>query len=471
MKKNLFSLLLLGLVCMPGMAKVKLPEIISNHMVLQQQTEVKLWGTAKAEQFVMVTPSWSNKTFRTKSDSDGNWLIKISTPAAGYHTYSITFSDGEKTVINDILIGEVWFCSGQSNMQMPLNGYWGCPVLNANEDIAYSGQYKGIRYSNTPHIAALTPQKTVDGDWKLCNPENAPDFSAAAFHFAVSLNKVLDVPVGIINCSWGGSTVEGWLPKDILEKYPDVDLSQAGSKTTVDYMQPMIMYNGMLKPLENYTIKGFLWYQGESNVGRDNTYAQRLATMVKLWREEWGLGQLPFYEVEIAPYDYGKNNIGAYLREAQFNALSLIPNSGMISTNDLVEPFEKHNIHPRNKTLVGKRLSYLALVNTYGIKGICDKGPVYKSMEIENGKIVLSFYNAENGFNHSTDLKGFEIAGADKIFHPATAQVYKSLQIIVSNDSVPQPTAVRYCFQNFQIGNVCNHRELPLVPFRTDNYK
>lgn len=232
----------------------------------------------------------------------------------------------------------------------------------------------------------------------------------------------------------------------------------------------MIMYNGMLKPLQNYTIKGFLWYQGESNLGKHNTYAQRLATMVNLWREEWGLGTLPFYFVEIAPYEYGDNILGALLREAQFKAQELIPSSGMISTNDLVEPFEARNIHPRNKTTVGKRLCYLALTRTYGVKGIVDQGPIYQSMDIKDGKAIIRFSNAPEGFSRMNGIEGFEVAGADKVFYPAVAEVDWNKHIIVSSDQVPQPVAVRYAFKNFQPGNLHNHREQPVFPFRTDNW-
>ena len=309
----------------------------------------------------------------------------------------------------------------------------------------------------------------------MSNPENAPDFSATAFHFAMMMNQVLDVPVGIINCSWGGSTVEGWLPREIVLQYPDIDLKKDIRKVDGHdwwhHMSPTLMYNGMLKPLQNYTIKGFLWYQGESNVGKHKTYAERLKTMVELWRKEWGLGELPFYYVEIAPF-YSTETTGcAYLREAQFKAQSVIPNSGMISTNDLVEPYEIKNIHPKEKMTVGKRLAYMALNKTYHVPGIEAYGPVYKSMEVKDGAAILSFEHAEEGFNRLSGMEGFEVAGSDKVFYPAKAEVFNNLQIKVTCDKVAQPVAVRYCFRDFQLGNVANLRELPLYPFRTDNWE
>lgn len=474
MRKIIICLLLLIFVTSVSYAKIELPEIISDHMVLQQNTNVKLWGKAKINSTVTITTSWNSQKYSTRSNSDGNWVIRIPTSKATYTPQSITFSDGEKTIINNILIGEVWFCAGQSNMEMTLNGFNNCPVMNANDDIANAGQYKGIRCATVTRAGTMTPQTEAKGKWQESTPENAPGFSAVAFHFATSLNKVLDVPVGIICCSWGGSTVEGWLPREILQNYPDIDLSEEGFEKTKNrtYMRPMIMYNGMLKPMQNYTIKGFLWYQGEANVNRHQTYAQRLAAMVELWRKEWGLGELPFYQVEIAPYRYGnpQGTPAAYLREAQFKSQSIIPNSGMISTNDLVEPYEYANVHPKNKTIVGKRLCYMALTNTYHTKGICAHSPSYRSMEIKDGKIILNFDHAE-GYNRLDKMTGFEIAGADKVFHPAEAKVYGQRQIIVSNDTVPNPEAVRYCFRNFQLGNVCNQRELPLIPFRTDDWE
>lgn len=472
MKKALFFVVFFASLSASLFAKVKLPEIIGDNMVLQQQSRVKLWGEAAPNQKITISSTWDNTVYTGKADDKGRWMVQVSTPKAGYTKQEITISDGEKTTLKNILIGEVWFCSGQSNMQMPLNGFWNCPIQGANNTIATSGQFKNIRMATVPTVGKLEPQTSCPGKWKESNPENAAQFGATAFHFAMMLNESLDVPVGIINCSWGGSTVEGWLKKEILQTYPDVDLTLAGSDKIHPMLQPMIMYNGMLKPLVNYTIKGFLWYQGESNVGRQETYADRLATMVKLWREEWGLGELPFYYVEIAPYEYGEGDKGAFLREAQYKAQKLISNSGMISTNDLVEDYERRNIHPKNKKQVGERLCYMALANTYGFKSsIWSNGPEYKSMEIKEGKAFVSFDYAQEGFSREKGINGFEIAGADKVFYPATAVADLNKKIIVvSSEMVKEPVAVRYCFRNFLIGNLYNHRELPAVPFRTDNW-
>lgn len=473
MKKQIIAACLL-MMQTASWGKVVLPEILSDNMVLQQQTEVKLWGKAKANAQVSIRPSWDNRTYTATSDKDGKWIAKVQTPQASYNAYSITFSDGETTQLNNILIGEVWFCSGQSNMEMPLAGFWNCPIAGANETIATSAQWKGIRVATIEKNGQVEPVDNCKGSWKVSCPENAPAFSATGFHFAMMMNQVLDIPIGIINSSWGGSTVEGWLPRDIVAQYPDINLERDIRKEEGHdwwhYMSPTLMYNGMIKPLQNYTIKGFLWYQGESNVGKHKTYAERLKTMVELWRKEWGLGELPFYYVEIAPYGSSENYYNALLREAQFNAQKIIPNSGMISTNDLVENYEQYNIHPKDKSNVGKRLAYMALSKTYQIKGIEAVGPVYKSMEIKDGAALLSFDNAGGGFNRMTDIQGFEIAGEDKVFYPAKAELYGG-QIKVSSDKVPTPAAVRYGFRDFKPGNVANIRELPLYPFRTDNWE
>lgn len=455
--------------------KVVLPDIVSDNMVLQQQTEACLWGKADANAEVSVRPSWNREVYKVTADAEGKWVVKIQTPTASYQTYTISISDGEEVKLNNVLVGEVWFCSGQSNMEMPLRGFWNCPIAGANETIATASKWKGIRVATVEKNGQLQPVDACKGSWKVSSPENAPAFSATAFNFAMMMNQVLDIPVGIINCSWGGSTVEGWLPREIVSQYPDIDLKKDIRKEDGHdwwhYLSPTLMYNGMLKPLQNYTIKGFLWYQGESNVGKHKTYGERLKTMVELWRKEWGLGELPFYYVEIAPFNSTETTDCALLREAQFKAQALIPNSGMISTNDLVEPYEMKNIHPKNKTDVGKRLAYMALNKTYHVPGIEAYGPVYKSMEVKDGAVILSFEHAGEGFNRLSGMEGFEVAGSDKVFYPAKAEVFNNLQIKVTCDKVAQPVAVRYCFRDFQPGNVANLRELPLYPFRTDDWE
>ena len=225
MKKWILGVcLLLGQTSM--WAKVKLPEILSDNMVLQQQTQVCLWGEAKINAKIIICPSWDNKEYAVTADTNGKWITKIPTPSASYNIHTISISDGEEIILKNILIGEVWFCSGQSNMEMPLKGFWNCPIAGANETIATSSKWKAIRVATIKKNGQLQPANYCKGSWKISNPTNSPDFSATAFNFAMIMNQVLDIPIGIINCSWGGSMVEGWLPREIVAQYPDIDLNR-----------------------------------------------------------------------------------------------------------------------------------------------------------------------------------------------------------------------------------------------------
>lgn len=453
-------------------AKPVLPEIISDGMVLQQNSKVKIWGKADRGKTVEVKPGWNSTATRATADDKGNWVTVIETPQASFTPYSITISDGEEIILKDILIGEVWLASGQSNMEMPLQGFHNNPIMDANETIALAGQYPAIRFAIIPLTQSFEPQENVKGTWQVCNPANSPAFSATAFFFAEMLHKSLNVPVGIIVSAWGGSRVEGWTDRETLKTYPDVDLSEETVNKIPPASRPLLMYNAMIHPLTNYAVKGFIWYQGESNVGAHDVYADRLHNMVSLWRKKWNNPDMPFYYVEISPFEYGNGDDtgAAFLREAQFKAQKLIPNSGMISSNDLVEPYELRNIHPRNKTDIGKRLAYMALNKTYGYESVTAHGPEYNSMESSDGKIILSFDHAPQGFSRTEDIEGFEIAAEDGQFLPAQALV-RNGKVEVFREGIDQPVAVRYCFKNFQIGNLAGTRELPVVPFRTDSFE
>ena len=437
-------------------AKIRLPEIIGNDMVLQQNAEVRLWGWAEPYAAVKVETSWGAGA-AVKSDAEGRWVVSVRTPAGSYEPQRITFASGDRVTFDRVLIGEVWFAGGQSNMEMPLGGFWQCPVTDANEIIARAGAKSGkLHYVKIPHAAAYMPQDRTAGSWTPCMTATAAKFTAAGYFFAEMLNDVLGVPVGIIDCSWGGSRVESWMSREVLSGYSDIDLTEEGISRVAQHLRPMVMYNAMLRPVAGYTVRGFLWYQGESNVGRYMDYAARLSDMVSLWRGLWGRDDLPFYYVEIAPFEYG-NGKSPYLREAQCRAQELIPNSGMICTNDLVEPYEFCNVHPKNKRDVGYRLAFMALNKTYG-------------MEIRDGKAHVRFKYMDQGFNRMADIRGFEICGADKVFYPADAVVENQFALVVSSEKVPEPVAVRYCFRDFQPGNLADTRELPVVPFRTDDF-
>lgn len=474
MKKTLLSLAFLGFG-LSAQALVKLPSLLGDNMVLQQQTSVKLWGKAAPGASVRVTPSWSGTTVTCRADKEGRWQTAVDTPKAGYTPYEITFDDGDRLTLKNVLIGEVWFASGQSNMEQTVYGYGECPVENAADEIINAASEKGIRMFNVTRTRSYEPQEECGGTWMVPDMDTAPVFSATAWFFAKSLTRALNVPVGVVTAAAGGSMIESWMDKATLENYPDIPTDRAGIEKMAEWLRPLGLYNAMFHPVKNYRFKGILWYQGCSNVGKHDTYAQRMADLVNLWRRDLAQGDLPFYYVELAPFAHGDKPDGidgALLREAQFRAQSLIPNSAMIPTNDLVEPYEVYNVHPRGKDKVGRRLSYAALKLTYGKKVMHYSGPQYKDLSIQGSEAVVSFNNIPLGLCRNHDIEGFEVAGEDRVFHPADrVRVIKGKwQVAVSSEKVPHPVAVRYCFRNFRLGNLTGANELPTVPFRTDNW-
>lgn len=458
----------------PAWAAVELPDIVGNNMVVQQNADARLWGWATPGSKLTVSASWAPKKKVTAVTADnGRWDLELPTPSATFtpQTIHITGDDSDITIDN-ILVGEVWFCSGQSNMEMPLRGFNMQQVDEAPEAIAYSGKYTGIRFATVPKRASYTPQDRVTCPWVESNPENAPEFSATAFFFARALTDLLNVPVGIISCSYGGSKVEGWQSREQLAGYPEWDIDkEAADKNMTEFERINVMYNAMLHPLIGYTIKGFLWNQGESNVGRHDTYPQHQLDMVTDWREKWGLGDLPFYFVEIPGWSYGDVNgdSAAKFRECQHLAAEMTPNSGIICTSDLVHPDQPENIHAPVKRPLGERLAFMAAARTYGIKGLPVDYPRFRSMTVDGNKASLTFDNMPNGFVPYTHLEGFEAAGADGVFHPAYAWGnWEKLTVDISCPEIDEIKNVRYNFKNFAVGKIHNHLGLPIIPFRTD---
>lgn len=474
MKKTLLFMFVLSVSI--AQARVTLPSLLGDNMVLQQCTSVKLWGKATPGMTVRITPSWSGQTVRCQSDAQGRWLVAVDTPQGGYTPYEIVFDDGDTLTLKNVLIGEVWLASGQSNMEQTLYHYEECPIENAEDEIINASSEKGIRMFNVPNVRKYEPQEECGGNWMIPDIDVAPRFSATAWFFAKSLTRALNVPVGMVVAAAGGSMIESWMDKATVENYPDIPTDMEGIEKMAGWLRPLGLYNAMFHPLKNYRFKGILWYQGCSNVGKHNTYAQRMADLVKLWRRDLNQGELPFYYVELAPFahnDKPDGINGALLREAQFKAQSLIPNSAMISTNDLVEPYEVYNVHPRGKDKVGRRLSYAALKLTYGKEIMHYTGPIYKELTINGHEAVVSFTNLPMGLCRTEGIEGFEVAGEDRVFHLADqVRVNKRKgEVTVSSEKVPAPLAVRYCFRNFQIGNLIGAFELPAVPFRTDNWE
>ena len=457
---------------------VELPDIISDNAVLQQNTKARLWGWAKPGRKVTVTPSWDGKIYTAKADSKtGRWDVNVDTPEASFTPWTVTFDDGESPkTISNVLIGEVWFCSGQSNMEMPLRGFGIQPIEGAGEAIAYSGKYPHIRMANVPKRQEYDKPERVEGKWNVSSPAKAAEFSALAYFFARSLSDIINTPVGIINCAYGGSKLESWLPKEMLDTYPgyDMEAERTGEKTVDPWYRIGVLYNGMLHPLAGYTIKGFLWNQGESNVGLHNEYPSHKKDLVQLWRNEWGNPDLPFYFVEMPPWSYGdpQGDHAARFRECQHKAAAMIPNTGIVCTTDLIYPHELEDVHASQKKPIGERLAFLAAAKTYGVEGIHTQYPTFKSVDYQGDKAVLTFDNAYGGLNPNRDIEGFEVAGEDKVFHPAKAvEDWDKFTITVSSPEVCDIKAVRYCFRNFAPGKLKDMLGLPLVPFRTDNWE
>ena len=473
------------LMVVSAQAKVKLPHLVSDNMIIQQQTDVRLWGWAKPGRKVTATTSWSSQRAEVKTDKQGRWLLTVKSPKASYEPLSITFDDGDgKVTINNVLAGEVWVCAGQSNMEMPVKGFGNCPVLNYNQEIINAAGKRQVRSAKIPSIMRMQPQEDADTEWRECSPQTVGEFSATGYFFAQCVNKALDIPIGLIEANKGGSRVESWLTKENLEKYtkePTDSMGIVNFKKEWDYHRALVWGNGTFNPILNYTVKGILFYQGCSNVGDPgNQYSERLKLLVEQWRAQFKLGEIPFYFVQIAPFDSGdkQGTWNALLQEQQYRASQIIPNCGLVCTNDAVYPYEGTQIHPAQKQKVGQRLAYLALNKTYGMDKIICQSPSFKEMTVKNDTIFMHLKDLGGAYNRFEGIEGFEVAGADRVFHPAKAGHYWRMNGGYWNDclaiicpEVKTPVAVRYCFRNWQLGNLANAGGLPLFPFRTDNWE
>ena len=445
MKKSLF-LVALTLLTMGAQAKVRLPHILGDNMILQQNTDARLWGWAKPGRTVKVTTSWTKDVVTAKADQDGRWLLTVKTPAASFEPLSITFDDGDKLTLNGILSGEVWVCAGQSNMEMPVKGFGNCPVEGYNDAVITANDYKGVHYVKIPSIMRVEPQEDADCHWEVVSPQTVGDASATGYFFAQVVTKALNVPVGLIMANKGGSRVESWLTKENLEKYTNEPTDSAGIVA--------------FKPEWDYH-RALLWL------------------LVDQWRSQFRLGEIPFYFVEIAPFHYDDVNAdnAARLREQQYRASKIIPNSGLVCTNDLAYPYETTQIHPAQKKPVGQRLAYLALNKTYGMDAVGCMSMSFKDMRVVGDTVHIHVADDLGGISRFEDIQGFEIAGEDRVFHKATAEHfwqpgggYWDETIRIFSPEVQNPVAVRYCFRNFQLGNLKNAAGLPLFPFRTDTW-
>jgi len=452
-------------------AEITLPAIIANNMVLQQKAEVKLWGSANENKTVTVKVSWSNKIFKTISDDKGKWMLKIQTTNAG-GPYSISFSDGQKKTISNVMLGEVWLCAGQSNMEMPVKGYNAQPVDFSLDAINKGDSTIPIRIFKIEKIKSITPLNSLAGEWQLNNPSAIKDFSATAYFYALYLQSVLKVPVGIISAAWGGVNIESFMDSLSLSQFQKVNTPKVN---TVKLVSPMNceLYNAMIFPLQNVKIKGVIWYQGESNVWQWALYKKQFRAMVANWRNTFDSGEFPFYFAQIAPWKYNAVNGTAAaprLREVQHYLSQTVPNAGMVPTIDTGDSLI---IHPAAKKLIAERFAQLALSKTYHVKGVEYQAPEFKAMRIINDTVVLDFKNADLGLHTNTKIiQSFEIAGRDSVFKPARAVIIdKSTKIRLTEATIRNPIAVRYAFKNYAPASVFDNYGYPLLPFRTDDWK
>lgn len=459
--KKIALLICLALLSICSFAKIFLPAVYSNHMVLQQQSKIKIWGWSEPAENITIKPSWDTTTYFTKATSGAKWETVINTPKAG-GTFTITVKGNNNSIIiEDVLIGEVWLASGQSNMEMNIN--WGMKY----DDEVKNAANNQIRFFYIPKSTSIFPLEDVRAEWVVCTAATMKNFSTAAYFFGKKINEQLNVPVGLISACWGGTPAEVWTPEDVVLN--DKILKEAAAKLkTFDWWPstPGYAYNAMIAPLTEFKIAGAIWYQGESNTETAATYQQLFTAMISAWRKKWN-NDFPFYFVQIAPYSYGTNNICALLREAQTKSTAL-EKTGMVVTSDLVDNI--NDIHPKLKKEVGERLANYALADNYGKTNIAFKSPVYKTMQVEKNKIRISFSDAEKGLMlKGTTATDFFIAGADKNFLPAMVKI-EGNTVIVFNKDIKAPVAVRFGFSNTAMPNLFSADGLPVNLFRTDDW-
>ena len=485
-------------------ADVKLPAVFSSNMVLQREIQVPVWGWADPGE--EVTVNFSGQSNTVKADADGKWMVKLSAMPAG-GPFEMTVRGNNTVTFTNVMVGEVWICSGQSNMEFHLSGSTG-----SREEIKKATN-TDIRLFTIPKTISGKPKDDVDASWLVCHPNFADNFSAVAYYFGKTINSQIDVPIGLIQSAYGGSKIEPWMTIEAFKQVPSLSSAvehvegsdqvhsghveetlkeleiylpmakkafEAGEQVpapvkwpvhplAIDKQQPTSLYNGMINPIIPFAIRGVLWYQGEANCGQNDgmLYYDKFKAMLASWRSRWGQGDFPFYFVQLAPCVYGDSEELPLLWEAQTACLQ-IPNTGMAVTVDIGNPYD---IHPKNKQDVGKRLALWALAKDYGMEDLVYSGPSYKSMEINGKKAYISFEHVGKGLRSRDGeaLSWFSIAGEDKEFYPAKAKI-KCEKVVVSSKQVDNPVAVRFGWDQIAEPNLSNKESLPALPFRTDRW-
>jgi len=466
----------LAALAAPAHADVTLPSVIGSHMVLQRGVECPIWGWADPNE--AVTVEFAGRKQRTRAGDDGAWMVRLRPMKASSEPRTLTVRGNNTVTLDDILVGEVWLCSGQSNME------WGVAQSdNAQQEIA-NANHPRIRHIKIPHRPSEKPEKNVPSDgWKATTPQTVGGFTAVGYYFGRELTKELDVPVGLIGSNWGGTRIEPWMPPqgllavpalaDIagkLDTFPEKRVQPDPNNplrrvSVINHQSPLALYNGMIHPLVPFAIRGALWYQGESNNGEGMLYRDKMQGLIEGWRNVWNNPEMPFYFVQLAPFRYGGDPTQlAGIWEAQRASLA-IPHTGMAVTTDIGNVAD---IHPRNKQEVGRRLALWALAKTYKRPVKVYSGPLYKRMKVEGNKIRLRFDQVGGGLvsRDGKPLTHFSIAGEDGKFVDAQAEIDGS-SVVVSSPQVARPTAVRFGWHQEAEPNFGNQEGLPASPFRT----
>ena len=483
----------------PAHAELNLSSIFSDHMVLQQKQPIRVWGwTAAAQE---VTVELAEQSVAARADADGRFELNLEPVAAG-GPYTLTVKADETKTFEDVLVGEVWLCAGQSNMSFPV------AASNDPDLESLSANFPSVRLISVPQVGTQEPQNDFNGQWEKCTPETVKNFSAVGYFFGRQLHQTLGVPVGLIDNAWGGSSCEAWVKRDLLEddelygplmerwknteatynhetavatykeKLKEWKANKKGAQPRVPRNQligqhrPANLYNGVLKPILGYTIKGSIWYQGETNAGRAYQYRDLFPLMIQSWRDEWNQGDFSFYWVQLADFRAEvaepTGSAWAELREAQTMTMSKLPNTGEAVILNLGEAVD---IHPKNKQDVAKRLARWALAKDYGVD-LVFQSPLYDSMEVADGKVQVHFESVGGGLD-LFDIKepvGFAIAGSDEKFVEASAKIVDKNTIEVWTDGITEPVAVRYAWADNPVCNLQSAEGLPVTPFRTDTW-
>ena len=454
--KTILSLVFCLMASAALQANISLPAIFTDHMVLQQQSQVSIWGWAKPGENIKLVASWDGDTLTTTTDNQSHWSISLSTPAAG-GPHQIYLIGHNTIVLSDVLVGEVWLCSGQSNMEWkPTSG-----IDNAQAEIE-AANFPNIRFFTVDHRTAVDPQIDLTSTgWQACNPQTMKDFSAVAYFFARKIFEETGTPVGLINSSWGGTPAEAWTPESVYSE-DEVLAKSAALLEEVPWgpVQPGRIFNSMIAPITKFQIAGAIWYQGESNTSNASTYQHTFSSMIQSWRDLWGY-PFPFYFVQIAPFPYGgDNDHGVRVRDEQRRTLALAQ-TGMVVTSDIGDTTD---IHPQNKLDVGVRLAHLALKHHYKTLSITVDSPLFSKHTVDKNKVTVYFHNATGLHSETKKLGDFELAGKDGVFHAAKASI-KGETVVVQSKQVREPVHVRFAWSNTAIPTLYNQAHLPASSF------